>query len=70
MKTWRIINVIWLLLFLVAIFWIMVRKTDGTGLVQTPQLRMVTLLILGIFLVLVIGCQLLALYLIKKHKEK
>lgn len=41
MKIWHWLNIIWLVLFIIGIVFVLVRKVDGTGAVQTPQVKMV-----------------------------
>ncbi|WP_119326548.1 DUF3923 family protein [Companilactobacillus musae] len=69
MKIWRIINFIWLIIFVIGVIFILLRKVDGTGVTQTPQIRMVSLGILGIFLVLIILCQWLSYTIIKRRQK-
>ena len=45
------------------------RNVDGAGIVQTPEVKMVSFIILGIMFLLVVLIQLIFLYFIKKHKS-
>lgn len=68
MKVWHWLNIIWLVLFIIGIVFVLVRKVDGTGAVQTPQVKMVSVMVLLGFYLFIWLCQLITLYFIKKHK--
>lgn len=70
MKRWWVTNIIWLIFFTVASIVIAVREVDGTGAVQTPELRLLAFYVLGAFFVFVLICQLIYLYFIRKRKQK
>ncbi|KRL87713.1 DUF3923 family protein [Lactobacillus kalixensis] len=53
MKAWKISGLIWIILFVITAIFIMVRKVDGAGVVQTTEIKLVTLGILAICAVLV-----------------
>ena len=53
MKAWKISGLIWIILFVITAIFIMVRKVDGAGVVQTREIKLVTLGILAICAVLV-----------------
>ena len=56
MKAWKISCSIVLILFIVISIFLCVRKVDGAGVVQTPEMRNITLIIWGIFgLIILIG---------------
>ena len=57
-KTWWIINVVWVILFAALTIWIMVRKIDGAGVQQSFPIKMMSLSIIGGLFVLVAICQL------------
>ena len=46
MKAWKISGGIVLLLYVVISVFICIRKVDGAGIVQTPEMRNITLIIL------------------------
>lgn len=54
MKAWKISGLIWIILFVITAVFIMFRKVDGAGMVQTPQIKLVTIGILTICAVLVL----------------
>lgn len=66
MKVWHWLNIIWLVLFIIGIVFVLVRKVDGTGAVQTPQVKMVSVMVLLGFYLFIWLCQLITLYFIKK----
>ncbi|GAB5054414.1 DUF3923 family protein [Pediococcus parvulus] len=68
-KRWWIVNAIWIILFISCTVFVMIRKVDGSGAVQTLQNRLLSLLVLGIFLVIVFICQLI-IYMFLKHNNK
>ncbi len=47
MKAWKISGSIVLLLYAVTSVFICIRKVDGAGVVQTPEMRNITLIIWG-----------------------
>ena len=56
MKAWKISGSIVLILFIVISIFLCVRKVDGAGVVQTPVMRNITLIIWGVFgLIILIG---------------
>ena len=56
MKAWKISGSIVLILFIVISIFLCVRKVDGEGVVQTPEMRNITLIIWGVFgLIILIG---------------
>ncbi|MDK7951973.1 DUF3923 family protein [Lactobacillus paragasseri] len=69
MKAWKISGSIVLLLYAVTSVFICIRKVDGAGVVQTPEMRNITLIIWGIFgLIILIGY--LIWLAILKHSKK
>lgn len=67
MKTWKISGSIVLFLFVAVSIFLSVRKVDGAGVAQTPELRNITLIIWGIFgLIILIGF--LIWLVVLKHK--
>ncbi len=56
MKAWKISGSIVLILFILISIFLCVRKVDGAGVVQTPEMRNITLIIWGVFgLIILIG---------------
>ncbi|MGW6384595.1 DUF3923 family protein [Peribacillus butanolivorans] len=46
-----------------------VRKVDGSGLEQTPELRLAAFIVLGVAFVFILLCQLVFLYFARKRKS-
>ncbi|MFK9093757.1 DUF3923 family protein [Bacillus salipaludis] len=67
MIIWWVINIVWLFIFAVGAIFIGVRKVDGAGAVQTPEIRMVSFSILGIVFIFVLLIQLVFLYFARKN---
>ncbi|MDM5249358.1 DUF3923 family protein [Lysinibacillus sp. G4S2] len=61
MKIWWAINIMWLIIFAVGAIFIGVRKIDAVGVVQTPEIKMVSFAILGIVFIGVVLFQLILL---------
>jgi spore maturation protein SpmA len=69
MKLWWSINIIWIVIIVSGAIYMMVRKVDGAGVVQTMPLRLVSLAILAVFAIFIALCQWLALYFIHKNQS-
>lgn len=67
-RSWWIINVIWLAVFLITTIFILIRKVDGAGVVQTMPAKEIALAVLGIFFILVLICQLIMYLVIRKRQ--
>lgn len=59
MKVWKISGSIVLILFIVISIFLCVRKVDGAGVVQTPEMRNITLIIWGVFGLIILICYLI-----------
>lgn len=68
MKLWWATSLLWLALFGATAVFIAVRDVDAAGVVQTPELRLITFAILGVAFVFVLLCQLVFLYFARKRK--
>lgn len=66
MKIWWTANVVWLVLFVMGTVFISLRKVDGTGAVQTPDVRLISLVVLGIAFIIVLVIQLVWGFLVQK----
>lgn len=66
MKLWWTANVVWLVLFVMGAVLIFLRKVDGTGAVQTPKARLISLVVLGIAFIIVLLIQLTWGFLVQK----
>ncbi len=70
MIVWWVINIVWLLIFAVGAIFIGVRNVDSAGVVQTPEIRMISFIILGILFVIVVLIQLILLYFFRKKTTR
>ncbi|WP_410797246.1 DUF3923 family protein, partial [Niallia circulans] len=48
MKLWWIANVFWVVVFSILSIIIATRQIDGSGAVQTPEIRIITFIILAV----------------------
>lgn len=68
-KIWWSITIFWILLFGGLATLIYTREVDAAGVVQTPELKWISLSLLGgLFLIFMI-CQLLFLFFMKKPRK-
>ncbi|QTQ40699.1 DUF3923 family protein [Lactobacillus taiwanensis] len=68
MKAWKISRSIVLILFIVISVFLCVRKVDGAGVVQTLEMRNITLIIWGVFGLIVLIGYLIWLTVLKHNK--
>lgn len=68
MKVWKISGSIVLILFIVISIFLCVRKVDGAGVVQTPEMRNITLIIWGVVGLIILICYLIWLAVLKHSK--
>ena len=68
MKVWKISGSIVLILFIVISIFLCVRKVDGAGVVHTPEMRNITLIIWGVFGLIILICYLIWLAVLKHSK--
>jgi len=61
MKIWWALNIVWLFIFAAGAIFIGVREVDYAGVAQTPEVRMVSFIILGIVFLFVVLFQLMLL---------
>lgn len=61
MKIWWALNIVWLFIFAAGAIFIGLREVDFAGVVQTPEVRMVSFIILGILFLFVVLFQLMLL---------
>ncbi|WP_370082863.1 DUF3923 family protein [Lysinibacillus sp. RC46] len=69
MKIWWALNIVWLFIFAAGAIFIGVREVDYAGVVQTPEVRMVSFIILGIVFLFVVLFQLMLLIFIHFVKK-
>ncbi|MGA3601805.1 DUF3923 family protein [Lysinibacillus agricola] len=63
---WWAINIVWLIIFAVGAIFIGVREVDAAGVVQTPEIKMISFAILGIVFIVVVLFQLIFLFFVRK----
>ncbi|MBM7699821.1 DUF3923 family protein [Kurthia huakuii] len=63
---WWILNVCWIALFSALATVIYTRHADARGVIQTPELRLTSLMIVGILAVIIFIGQLIFLHIINK----
>lgn len=63
---WWAINIVWLIIFAVGAIFIGVREVDGAGVVQTPEIKLISFAVLGIVFIVVVLFQLIFLYFVRK----
>ncbi|MER2118951.1 MAG: DUF3923 family protein [Solibacillus sp.] len=68
-KIWWIINGVWLVLFSGLAIFIYFREVDAAGVVQTSELKWLSLALLGVVLLLFAIVQLIFLFFLKKPKS-
>lgn len=56
MKIRWLANVFWLVIFSILAIIIGTRQVDGAGVVQTPEIRIITFIILGVAFLYIISC--------------
>ena len=69
MKAWKISGSIVLILFIVISIFLCVRKIDGAGVVQTPEMKIITLIIWGVFGLIILISYLVWLAILKHSKK-
>lgn len=67
MKLWWGANVFWLVIFSLLAIVIGTRQVDGAGAVQTPEIRIITFVILGIAFAFILIIQLIWFYFARKR---
>lgn len=63
---WWAINIVWLIIFAVGAIFIGVREVDAAGVLQTPEIKMISFAILGIVFIVVVLFQLIFLFFVRK----
>lgn len=69
LKIWHCLNVFWLIIFLATELFILLRRFDGAGAVQTPITRIIASIVLFCFFTIVAIIQLIIWLLIRKNKK-
>lgn len=69
-KIWWVITAFWIFLFGGLATFIYTREVDAAGVVQTPELKWLSLALLGGLFFIIVICQLLFLLFTKKLQRK
>ena len=69
MKFWWLSSIFWSIFFAATAIFIGVRDVDGAGVEQTPELRLLAFIVLGVAFLFVLICQLVFLYLVRKTQK-
>ncbi|MBU7558427.1 DUF3923 family protein [Levilactobacillus brevis] len=67
-KTWMIVSIVEIFVFVLLLIFIFTRKVDGSGLVQTPEVKMITWYVLDVPFVLLVIVQVVWGIIIKKQR--
>lgn len=67
-KTWMIVSIVEVFVFVSLSIFIFTRKVDGSGLVQTPEVKMITWYVLDVPFVLLVIVQVVWGIIIKKQR--
>lgn len=67
-KTWMIVSIVEIFVFVLLSIFIFTRKIDGSGLVQTPEVKMITWYVLDVPFVLLVIVQVVWGIIIKKQR--
>lgn len=67
MKLWWFANVFWLVIFSILSIVIATREVDGAGGVQTPEIRIVSFIIVGVTFLFILAIQLIWFYFVRKR---
>ncbi|MFJ7735658.1 DUF3923 family protein [Lysinibacillus sp. NPDC097287] len=68
MKLWWFANIFWLVVFALGAIIIGLREVDGAGIFQTPEIKTITFIMVGILFVIILFIQLVWLFFVKKLK--
>ena len=69
MKLWWATSLLWIVFFGTIAIFIGVREVDGAGVEQTPELRLVAFIVLGVAFAFIVLCQLVFLFFARKRKS-
>lgn len=67
---WWIANTIWMVLFALAIVVVWTREVDGSGAIQTTEIKIVSFIVLLIAFVIPFIFQMIWLFMNKKREER
>lgn len=64
---WWTITAFWSVVFVGLAIFIYTREVDAAGAIQTPELRWISLGLLGVLFIIITLCQLVFLFFVKKR---
>lgn len=67
---WRMTNLFLALIFVVVTVWILMRGTDATGAVQTPEIKLINLMIWVGFAAVIVVIELIVWWAAKARKRR
>lgn len=67
---WRMTNLFLALVFVVVTIWILMRGTDATGTVQTPEIKLINLMIWVGFAAVIVVIELIVWWVAKARKRR
>lgn len=70
MKAWWFSNLIIAIIFGLMTVFLMIRRVDGAGAIQTPGAKLASLMVLGVVFLFVVFIQLMVLFGIQRRKPK
>ncbi|WP_129044609.1 DUF3923 family protein [Companilactobacillus metriopterae] len=70
MKIWWGANIFWIIAYAVITIIIYVRKVDGSGVVQTPGLKIATFIVWTSFIILVFFVQMIIYFVMKRNVKQ
>ncbi|MEH6944941.1 DUF3923 family protein [Bacillus sp. JJ722] len=69
MKTWWITNAVWIVILGALGLFLGLRQVDGAGVIQTPEVRMMSFTIYGEIVIAIVIIQLILLFFVKKNEN-
>ncbi|OFI50027.1 hypothetical protein BG261_10305 [Floricoccus tropicus] len=67
MKTWKVVSIIEVVLFVITVLFLWFRSVDGHGAVNNMENKLLSLFIITIFALILLAIQLVWFYQIKKR---
>ncbi len=69
-RLWWVANVFWLVIFSILSIHIGIRQIDGAGAVQTPEIRFISFIVLGVAFVFILIMQLIWFYFVRRKRKR
>lgn len=67
MKTWKVVSILEVVLFVITVLFLWFRSVDGHGAVNNMENKLMSLLVLAVFALILLAIQLVWFYQIKKR---